>query len=288
MKILLKFIVRNKQYGILEDSKNSASNYINDLTKAFKSRHILISMKHNGHGKYTYKLKNGRLDVSVQPIDNATSYVLSILSKESKKTYASNSFDALKSNVYNKLDYLGYDATPEEDAQGQWSITDGNAYIHFRIQIVDRNGHAVDYLDPIKMISVDPNFASLPVLGDDDNTPRGVIKTKNLRALAILETFSCLTSVSLGELFVAIETNLCIDEIVKKYRSQYLIKPYLERFYELQLKSLIISIVINSIVLAVPALYFASSLSFVLIGFRLLYITIILFIFLRSRKKLEN
>ncbi len=194
----------------------------------------------------------------------------------------------MKLKTHDELDTLGYLATPAKDARGRWLATDDNSNVLLVVRIIDHNGHTLDYFNPLEMVAVDRGFASLSILGDEHSTPRGVIKTKNIRAIAILLTFLCITAPYCEELFVSIFTRSYINKLIRKYNGKYAIRSYLKRFYKIQLCSLLVSSVSNFIFLIPIAVFVTKISGLVGIIIWIFYAAMIMSIFSPSRKKIES
>ena len=299
MKVLLKITIGNKQYGILKNNENNANAYINKLTASLRAKGMLVSMKSNGeHGTYHYQLKHGYMVLTKQQVSDSVRYILTIHSNNENETrsYASSNFMALKSKVHNELDSLGYEAGPAEDVYGRWSISDNNNNnASFTIKVVDSsNQHSLSYLDPLKAISVKPNFVSLPMLGEPGNIPSRwrIFSNKNMRAWAIVAWLSCITMGFFGQLLVLFITNEYIKGIVRNYQSSYAIKEHLLRFWRYQMNAATLALAMQFLlVLIITTLSRGALLQGYaipnIIGF-LLWILIDAIAFSRIKKKIDN
>lgn len=298
MKVLLKITIGNKQYGIIKNNENNANAYINKLTESLRAKDMLVSMRSNGgHGTYHYQLKHGYMILTKQQVNDSVRYILVIHSNDENgtKSYASSSFTALKSKVYNELDSLGYDADPVEDVYGRWSISDNGHNISFTIKVVNGNSqHSLNYFDPLKAISIKPNFASLPMLGEPGNIPSRwrIFSNKNMRAWAIVAWLSCITMGFFGQLLVLFITNEYIKGIVRNYQSSYAIKEHLLRFWRYQMNAATLALAMQFLlVLIITTLSRGVLLQGYaipnIIGF-LLWILIDAIAFSRIKKKIDN
>lgn len=157
MKILLKFVIGGKEYGILKKDENDANKYINDLTRMLKNKHLLVSMKHENSGTYHYALINGDILATKQPVGESAKYCLTAHTKDSQqaKRYVSSNFDTLKKQVHKTLDSLECGSEPIDDICGQWSAANKDRDIKFQIEINDDGGHTVSYFDPLSATKID-------------------------------------------------------------------------------------------------------------------------------------
>ena len=298
MKVLLKITIGNEQYGIIKNNENNANAYINKLTESLRAKDMLVSMQSNGgHGTYHYQLKYGYMILTKQQVNDSVRYILVIHSNDENgtKSYASSSFTALKSKVYNELDSLGYDADPVEDVYGRWSISNNGHNISFTIKVVNDNSqHSLNYFDPLKAISIKPNFASLPMLGEPDNIPSRwrIFSNKNMRAWAIVSWLNCMVTGFIGQLFILAYANEYEKYVVQNYRNSYAIKEHLLRFWHYQINAALIALAMQFLlVLVITALSQGALLQGYtipnIIGF-LLWILIDAIAFSRIKKKIDN
>lgn len=298
MKVLLKITIGNEQYGILKNNENNANAYINKLTESLRAKGMLVSMKSNGgHRTYHYQLKHGYMILTKQQVNDSVRYILTIRSNDENgaKSYASSSFTALESKVYNELDSLGYDADPAEDVYGRWSISDNDSNTSFTIKVVDGNNqHGLDYLDPLKAADIKPNFASLPMLGEPGNIPSRwrVISNKNMRAWAIVAWFNCITMGFFGQLLALFCVNLYTKGIIQDYRNIFAIKEYLLKFWRYQINAALIALAMQFLLALIMVALWQESLSPVyvipaIMG-SLLWMLVDIIAFSRIKKKIDS
>lgn len=250
MKVLLKFSIGNKQYGILTNNNNEANSYINRLTNSLVSSGILTSMRSIGRGKYDYRLRSGRFAIYKRSVDNSVRYILTINNVKNGcvKSYVSTNISALKRRAHETLETLGCRADPRDDEYGEWSVVDNINSIYITTRIMDdTNKQAIQYIDLLQAIKHDPSILSLPILGEPETDPlRGVVKTKNIRAYAIAITLGCITTGPFGQISTLALLFNYTNDIIQAYGNDYAIKAYLQKFCSYPTTATLTAIAIQS------------------------------------------
>ena len=234
MKVLLKFSIGNKQYGILTNNNNEVNSYINRLTNFLVSCGILMSMRSIGRGKYDYRLRSGHFTIYKRSVDNSVRYILTInnVKNGSVKSYVSTNISALKRRAHETLETLGCRTDPRDDEYGEWSVVDNMNSIYITTRIMDdTNKQAIKYIDLLQAIKHDPSILSLPILGEPETDPlRGVIKTKNIRTYSIAITLGRITTGPFGQISTLALLFNYTNDIIQAYGNDYAIKAYLQKF----------------------------------------------------------